>query len=163
MEPNSPSASTDQMGAALSFCTIRDTADPSDPSSATTTTATLTECCQTTRGCCIFASTSRLSTPAVQPLRASRSAREVTPAGRWELARPSLVTPMYDSQSISLLSTGIGPAVSQPHPCCHSISLLLLLLVSHSQLSAASCLLLVVCLSASIPPYSPSRRLGPLR
>ena len=142
-----------------------DTADPSDPSSATTTTATLTECCQTTRGCCIFASTSRLSTPAVQPLRASRSAREVTPAGRWELARPSLVTPMYDSQSISLLSTGIGPAVSQPHPCCHSISLLLLLLVSHSQLSAAACcLLLVVCLSAaSIPPYSPSRRLGPLR
>ena len=70
----------------------------------------------------------------------------------------------YDSQSISLLSTGIGTAVSQPHPCCHSISLLLLLLVSHSQLSAAaSCLLLVVCLSASIPPYSPSRRLGPLR
>ena len=43
---------TDQMGAAVSFCTIRDTADPSDPSSATTTTATLTECCQTTRGCC---------------------------------------------------------------------------------------------------------------
>ena len=63
-----------------------------------------------------------------------------------------------------LLSTGIGTAVSQPHPCCHSISLLLLLLVSHSQLSAAACcLLLVVCLSASIPPYSPSRRLGPLR
>eukprot|EP01049_Picozoa_sp_SAG25_P008911 SAG25_NODE_840_length_5120_cov_3.796455_1_plen_101_part_10 len=27
---------------------------------------------------------------AVQPLRASRSAREVTPAGRWGLARPSL-------------------------------------------------------------------------
>ena len=75
----------------------------------------------------------------------------------------TFITPMYDSQSISLLSTGIGPAVSQPHPC-HSISLLLLLLVSHSQLSAAACcLLLVVCLSASIPPYSPSRRLGPLR
>ena len=75
------------------------------------------------------------------------------------------ITPMYDSQSIPLLSTGIGTAVSEPHPCCHSISLLLLLLVSHSQLSAAACcLLLVVCLSAaSIPPYSPSRRLGPLR
>ena len=42
--------------------------------------------------CClgIFASTSRPSTPAVQPLRASRSTREVTPAGRWGLARPSL-------------------------------------------------------------------------
>ena len=63
------------------------------------------------------------------------------------------ITPMYDSQSIPLLSTGIGTAVSQPHPCCHSISLLLLLLVSHSQLSAAACcLLLLVCLSASIPP-----------
>ena len=75
------------------------------------------------------------------------------------------ITPMYDSQSIPLLSTGIGTAVSEPHPCCHSISLLLLLLASHSQLSAAACcLLLVVCLSAaSIPPYSPSRRLGPLR
>ena len=64
---------------------------------------------------------------------------------------------MYDSQSIPLLSTGIGTAVSQPHPCCHSISLLLLLLASHSQLSAAACcLLLLVCLSASIPPYSPT-------
>eukprot|EP01049_Picozoa_sp_SAG25_P000452 SAG25_NODE_16_length_24288_cov_31.926950_23_plen_113_part_00 len=48
------------------------------------------------------------------------------------------------SQSISLLSTGIGTAVSQPHPCCHSISLLLLLLVSHSQLSAAACCLLLL-------------------
>jgi hypothetical protein len=74
------------------------------------------------------------------------------------------ITPMYDSQSIPLLSTGICTAVSEPHPCRHSISLLLLLLASHSQLSAAACcLLLLVCLSASIPPYSPSRRLSPLR
>jgi hypothetical protein len=64
---------------------------------------------------------------------------------------------MYDSQSIPLLSTGIGTAVSEPHPCRHSISLLLLLPASHSQLSAAACcLLLLVCLSASIPPYSPT-------
>ena len=61
----------------------------------------------------------------------------------------TFITPMYDSQSISLLST-IGTTVSQPHPCRHSISLLLLLLASHSQLSAtACCLLLLVCLSAS--------------
>ena len=78
----------------------------------------------------------------------------------------TFITPVYVSQSIPLISTGIGTVVSQPHPCCHSISLLLLLLASHSQLSAAACcllLLVLVCLSASIPPYSPSRRLGPLR
>ena len=45
---------------------------------------------------------------------------------------------MYDSQSIPLLSTGIGTPVSEPHPCRHSISLLLLLLASHSQLSATA-------------------------
>ena len=119
---------TDQMGAAVSFCTIRDTADPSDPSSATTTTATLTECCQTTRGCCIFASTSRLSTPAVQPLRASRSAREVTPAGRWGLARPSLrlCTIVNPFRSYQLASVQLSPsrihAVTRSVCCCCSWS-----------------------------------------
>eukprot|EP01047_Picozoa_sp_COSAG01_P022939 COSAG01_NODE_1381_length_10520_cov_2.661710_2_plen_116_part_00 len=34
------------------------------------------------------------------------------------------------------VSTGIGTTVCEPHPCCHSISLLLLLLASHSPLSA---------------------------
>jgi hypothetical protein len=64
------------------------------------------------------------------------------------------ITPMYDSQSIPLLSTGIGTAVSQPHPCCHSISLLLLLLASHR--SAVCCCLLPaavglpVCLDPAI-------------
>ena len=80
----------------------------------------------------------------------------------------TFITPMYDSQSISLLST-IGTTVSQPHPCRHSISLLLLLLASHSQLSAAACCLLlsVYMYLSAFPPYeySPSRCLhvSPLR
>ena len=61
----------------------------------------------------------------------------------------TFITPVYVSQSIPLISTGIGTVVSQPHPCCHhSISLLLLLLASHSQLSAAACCLLLL---ASLP------------
>ena len=67
------------------------------------------------------------------------------------------ITPMYDSQSIPLLSTGIGTAVSEPHPCCHSISLLLLLLATGQPQSAVCCCLLpaavglpAVCLDPAI-------------
>ena len=78
--------------------------------------------------CClgIFASTSRLSTPAVQPLRASRSAREVTPAGRWGLARPSLhvrlCTIVNPFRSYQLASVQLSPsrihAVTRSVCCC---------------------------------------------
>ena len=80
--------------------------------------------------CClgIFASTSRLSTPAVQPLRASRSAREVTPAGRWGLARPSLrlCTIVNPFRSYQLASVQLSPsrihAVTRSVCCCCSWS-----------------------------------------